>query len=246
MAAMHDLAPDGPRPEPPETLGSQAHCRRRRTLVSKTAVNIAQYPLRAGSVVIPSALKAVRQLAGLPAKLAGGVASALGPGSGSLFAPTTRFNDSASPHRVFEARFHDLADFQAHQGERARGDDQRRRGGLRRRDAASIPRRPRRVTRGHTRGRLSRVDPGFQREGGGAATGCSADCSRWKRIRRIRTSGWHRSPRNPSAFRDNSDTSNTQPTDGARRPGADHAAGPDGQGGDRDAVLAARRSPTPP
>ena len=60
----------------------------------------------------PAALKAVRQLAGLPAKLANGVASALAPGSGSMFAPNTRFNGSASPHRVFEARFHDLADFQ--------------------------------------------------------------------------------------------------------------------------------------
>ena len=40
-----------------------------------------------------------------------GVASALAPGSGSLFAPATRFNGSATPHRVFEARFHDLADF---------------------------------------------------------------------------------------------------------------------------------------
>jgi WS/DGAT/MGAT family acyltransferase len=40
----------------------------------------------------------------------------MGPGSGSLFAPTTRFNDSASPHRVFEARFHDLADFKRIKG----------------------------------------------------------------------------------------------------------------------------------
>ena len=47
----------------------------------------------------------------LPGKLAGGVAATLAPGSGSLFAPSTRFNGSATPHRVFDARFHDLADF---------------------------------------------------------------------------------------------------------------------------------------
>lgn len=112
LAALHDLAPDGPRPAPPETPWEPGELPSTATLVSKTAVNIAQYPLRAGNVVIPSALKAVRQLAGLPGRLAGGVASALGPGSPSPFAPATRFNGSASPHRVFEARFHDLADFQ--------------------------------------------------------------------------------------------------------------------------------------
>ena len=112
MAAMHDLAAEGPRPDPPETPWEPGELPSTATLVSKTAANIVQYPMRATNVVVPSALKAVRGLAGLPAKLAGGVASALGPGSGSMFAPTTRFNDSASPHRVFEARFHDLADFQ--------------------------------------------------------------------------------------------------------------------------------------
>ena len=112
MAAMHDLAAEGPRPDPPETPWAPGELPSTATLVSKTAANIVQYPMRATNVVVPSALKAVRGLAGLPAKLAGGVASALGPGSGSMFAPTTRFNDSASPHRVFEARFHDLADFQ--------------------------------------------------------------------------------------------------------------------------------------
>ena len=66
--------------------------------------------MRASKALAPSALKAVRQLAGLPAKLAGGVASTLAGGAGSAFAPTTRFNEPVSPHRVFEARFHDLAD----------------------------------------------------------------------------------------------------------------------------------------
>jgi diacylglycerol O-acyltransferase / wax synthase len=112
LAALHDLAADSPHPAPPETPWEPGALPSTANLVSKTAVNIARYPLRAGSVMVPSALNAVRQLAGLPAKLAGGVASALAPGSGSLFAPTTRFNESASPHRVFEARFHDLADFQ--------------------------------------------------------------------------------------------------------------------------------------
>jgi diacylglycerol O-acyltransferase / wax synthase len=112
LAALHDLVPDAPRPVPPETPWEPGELPSTATLVSRTAVNIAQYPLRASSVVVPSALKAVRQLAGLPARLANGVASALAPASGSLFAPATRFNGSASPHRVFEARFHDLADFQ--------------------------------------------------------------------------------------------------------------------------------------
>ena len=112
MAAMHDLAPDGPRPNPPETPWEPGALPSTADLVSRTAINIARYPLHASSVVLPTALKAIGQLAGLPAKLAGGVASALAPGSGSMFAPSTRFNDSATPYRVFEARFHDLAEFQ--------------------------------------------------------------------------------------------------------------------------------------
>src|SRR5262245_13582002 len=86
IAALHDLEPDGPRPEPPETEWEPEELPSTRMLVSKTAANIASYPLRASGVVIPTALKAVRQLAGMPTKLVGGVASALGPGSGPLFA----------------------------------------------------------------------------------------------------------------------------------------------------------------
>ena len=111
MAAMHDLAPDGPRPAPPEKPWEPSALPSTASLVSRTAINGALYPVRAGKVVIPGALKAVRHLAELPGKLAGGVASTVAAGSGSLFAPTTRFNDSATPHRAFEARFHDLADF---------------------------------------------------------------------------------------------------------------------------------------
>ena len=111
MAALHDLAPDGPRPSPPETAWEPSALPSRVDLASRTAINGALYPLRATKVVIPSALKAMGQLAGLPGKVAGGLASTLGNGSGSIFPPTTRFNNSATPHRAFEARFHDLTDF---------------------------------------------------------------------------------------------------------------------------------------
>src|ERR1700739_1681186 len=103
------------------TSRSTAHVPPRRTwqpgallstaaLVSRTAINGALHPLRAGKILIPSAFTALRHIAE-PGKLAGGVAATLAPGSGSLFAPSTRFNDAATPLRVFDARFHDLADF---------------------------------------------------------------------------------------------------------------------------------------
>jgi diacylglycerol O-acyltransferase len=111
MAAMHDLASDSPRPAPPETPWNPGALPSTADLVSRTAINGVLHPLRAGKVLIPSAFNALRHIAELPGKLAGGVAATLAPGSGSLFAPSTRFNDAATPHRVFDARFHDLADF---------------------------------------------------------------------------------------------------------------------------------------
>jgi WS/DGAT/MGAT family acyltransferase len=104
MAAMHDLAADGPRPTPPEHPWRPDALPSTASLLSQTAINGALYPLRAGKVLVPNAVKIVRQFAGLPGKLVGGVAAE------SPFAPETRFNDAVSPHRVFEARFHELAD----------------------------------------------------------------------------------------------------------------------------------------
>ena len=69
------------------------------------------HPLKAGKVLIPTAFGALRHIPKLPGKLASGVLGSLTPGSGSMFAPSTRFNGAATPHRVFDARFHDLADF---------------------------------------------------------------------------------------------------------------------------------------
>ena len=111
MAAMHDLAFDSPRPAPPEKPWKPGTLPSTADLVSRTAINGVLHPLRAGKVLIPSAFNVLRHIAELPGKLAGGVAATLAPGSGSLFAPSTRFNDTATPHRVFDARFHDLADF---------------------------------------------------------------------------------------------------------------------------------------
>jgi diacylglycerol O-acyltransferase / wax synthase len=111
MAAMHDLAADAPRPAPPALPFRPGPLPSTSELVARTAFNIAKYPLRAGRVVIPTTVGAVRRIHTLPSALARGAAAALRPGTGPLFPPATRFNGSATPHRVFEARFHDLADF---------------------------------------------------------------------------------------------------------------------------------------
>ncbi len=111
LAALHDLAADSPRPpgpaQPwrPDALPSTAD------LLARTAIGALLYPVRAGGVVASSVPKALSGLAGLPGKLAGGAVSTVAGGGGiPSFPPTTRFNQTASPHRVFEARFHDLAD----------------------------------------------------------------------------------------------------------------------------------------
>ena len=111
IAAMHDLDADGPRPAGPDNPWRPDALPSNADLLSRTAINVALYPLRAGAVLASSAPKAVRGLVGLPAKLVGGVVSRVGGGGLPSFPPKTRFNQTVSPHRVFEARFHDLADF---------------------------------------------------------------------------------------------------------------------------------------
>jgi diacylglycerol O-acyltransferase / wax synthase len=111
IAAMHDLDADGPRPAGPDNPWRPDALPSNADLLSRTAINVALYPLRAGAVLASSAPKVVRGLADLPAKLVGGVVSRVGGGGLPSFPPKTRFNQTVSPHRVFEARFHDLADF---------------------------------------------------------------------------------------------------------------------------------------
>ena len=79
-------------------------------LLSRTAIKAALYPVRAGAVLASHAPKAALGLAGLPKKLINGV-SRIPELSAPSFPPKTRFNQTVPPHRVFEARFHDLADF---------------------------------------------------------------------------------------------------------------------------------------
>ncbi|HWF68294.1 MAG TPA: WS/DGAT domain-containing protein, partial [Mycobacterium sp.] len=110
IAAMHDLAPDSPRPPAPEKPWRPAPLPTTANLLSRTAIKAALYPVRAGTVLASSAPKAVRGLAGLPGKLISG-ASKIPEFAAPSFPPKTRFNQTVSPHRVFEARFHDLADF---------------------------------------------------------------------------------------------------------------------------------------
>ena len=111
IAALHDLGADSPRPAAPDSAWRPGPLPSTTDLLARTAINVAMYPLRAGAVLASSAPKAARGLAGLPGKLVGGVMSGLSGGSVPSFPPKTRFNQTVSPHRVFEARFHDLADF---------------------------------------------------------------------------------------------------------------------------------------
>ena len=111
IAALHDLGADSPRPAAPDSAWRPGPLPSTPDLLARTAINVAMYPLRAGAVLASSAPKAARGLAGLPGKLVGGVVSGLAGGNVPSFPPKTRFNQTVSPHRVFEARFHDLADF---------------------------------------------------------------------------------------------------------------------------------------
>jgi diacylglycerol O-acyltransferase / wax synthase len=111
IAALHDLAADSPRPAGPDSRWQPGPLPSTVDLLSRTAVNAVLQPLRAGTVLASSAPNAVRALAGLPGKLVGGVVSRVARGEVPSFPPKTRFNQTVSPHRVFEARFHDLADF---------------------------------------------------------------------------------------------------------------------------------------
>ncbi len=111
IAALHDLAADSPRPAGPDNRWDPSPLPSTAELLARTAINAALHPLRASTVVASSAPKALRGLAVLPGKLIGGVASRVATGSVPSLPPKTRFNQTVAPHRVFEARFHDLADF---------------------------------------------------------------------------------------------------------------------------------------
>src|SRR6201996_7673164 len=111
IAALHDLAADSPRPAAPASPWRPRPVPSTRDLLGRTAMNVAMHPLRAGRVLASSAPKALLGLAVLPGKLIGGVASRVATGSVPSLPPKTRFNQTVAPHRVFEARFHDLADF---------------------------------------------------------------------------------------------------------------------------------------
>ncbi|HXO56250.1 MAG TPA: wax ester/triacylglycerol synthase family O-acyltransferase [Mycobacterium sp.] len=110
IAAMHDLAADSPRPAAPDSPWHPGPLPTTANLLSRMAIKAALYPLRASTVLASSAPKAVRGLAGLPGRLVSGVSRMAEIGTPS-FPPKTRFNQTVSAHRVFEARFHELDEF---------------------------------------------------------------------------------------------------------------------------------------
>jgi diacylglycerol O-acyltransferase / wax synthase len=111
IAALHDLAADSPRPAGPDSPWRPGPLPSTADLLARTAINAAMHPLRAGTVLASSTPNAIRGLTALPGKLVAGVVARVAGGSVPSFPPKTRFNQTVSPHRVFEARFHDLADF---------------------------------------------------------------------------------------------------------------------------------------
>ena len=111
IAALHDLAADSPRPAGPDSRWQPGPLPSTTQLLTRTTINAALQPLRAGTVLASSVPNAVRASAGLPGKLIRGVVSRVARGAVPSFPPKTRFNQTVSPHRVFEARFHELADF---------------------------------------------------------------------------------------------------------------------------------------
>src|ERR1700754_945803 len=111
IAALHDLAADTPRPAGPDSPWHPGPLPSSTELLTRATVSTALYPWRAGAIFASNAPKAVRGLAGLPGKLIGGAVRTAARGTTPSFPPKTRFNQTVSPHRVFEARFHDLADF---------------------------------------------------------------------------------------------------------------------------------------
>jgi diacylglycerol O-acyltransferase / wax synthase len=111
IAALHDLAADSPRPAGPDSPWQPGPLPSSTELLTRATVSTALYPWRAGAIFASNAPKAVRGLAGLPGKLIGGAVRTAARGTTPSFPPKTRFNQTVSPHRVFEARFHDLADF---------------------------------------------------------------------------------------------------------------------------------------
>ncbi len=113
IAALHDLAADSPRPAGPDKAWRPGPLPSSTDLLSRTAIEAVLYPMRTSAVFASNAPKLVRGLAGLPGKLVGGVASRVAEGNMPALPPKTRFNQTVSAHRVFEARFHDLADFKA-------------------------------------------------------------------------------------------------------------------------------------
>jgi hypothetical protein len=63
---MHDLGPDSARPAPPEKPWNPPALPSSADLLSRTAINGVLHPLRAGKVLIPGAIGALRQTHHVP------------------------------------------------------------------------------------------------------------------------------------------------------------------------------------